>query len=160
MTLPASGSITIAAIAAELEVSLPLDINASNVRSLAGVASGNITMPTDFYGKSSLTASIVEASFSGTATAFGGGSTTAYTGFATLAVAGGGTGAITYQWHVTGGAGITASTSSTTRLALSGTAGASISGTVWCVVTREGVSRTTATKTYELSIIGDEPPEP
>jgi hypothetical protein len=51
MTLPASGSISIQDIATELGVSLPLDINATNVRTLAGVASGNIVMPTDFYGK-------------------------------------------------------------------------------------------------------------
>ena len=52
MTLPASGSISIQDIATELGVSLPLDINAANVRTLAGVASGNIVMPNDFWGKS------------------------------------------------------------------------------------------------------------
>ena len=52
MTLPGSGTITLQDIATELGVSLPLDLNASNVRTLAGVASGNITMPNDFWGKS------------------------------------------------------------------------------------------------------------
>lgn len=51
MTLPASGSITIAQIATELGVALPLDINAANVRTLAGKPTGNVIMPTDFYGK-------------------------------------------------------------------------------------------------------------
>lgn len=53
MTLPSSGQITIAMIATELGVSLPLDLNASNVRTLAGKPTGNVVMPTDFYGKSS-----------------------------------------------------------------------------------------------------------
>ena len=155
MTLPTSGTITMAQVAAELgESTTDINLNKASVRALAGVPSGAISM-SDLYGKSSLAAYINEASFSGSATDFGGGAT-AYTGFATLTVTGGGTGGITYQWYVTGGAGITAPTSSTTRLALSGSAGASISGTVWCVVTREGVSRTTATKDYDLNIVDDE----
>lgn len=52
MTLPASGSITIQMIATELGLSLPLELGSAPVRSLAGVPSGNITMPADFYGKS------------------------------------------------------------------------------------------------------------
>jgi len=53
MALPTSGTITLAMIAAELGVGLPLDLNAANVRALAGKPSGNIIMPNDFYGKSS-----------------------------------------------------------------------------------------------------------
>lgn len=53
MALPGSGTITIAMIATELGVGLPLDLNAANVRALAGVPSGPITMPNHFWGKSS-----------------------------------------------------------------------------------------------------------
>ena len=159
MTLPASGSITIAQIATELAVSLPLDINSTIVRGLADRASGNIEMPTDFYNKSKLSASISEASFSGTAIDFGGG-TTAYTSAAATLTVAGSSGTITYQWYVTGGAAIESPTSSSTRLALSGSAGDSISGTVWCVVSRGGDAVTTATKAYDLSIISDEAPGP
>lgn len=52
MALPTSGNITIAMIAAELGVGLPLDLNAANVRTLAGKPTGSVIMPTDFYGKS------------------------------------------------------------------------------------------------------------
>lgn len=55
MTLPASGSISIADIATELGVGLPLSLTASNVRALAGVPSGNIVLPNDFWGKSNVT---------------------------------------------------------------------------------------------------------
>lgn len=54
MTLPASGSISIADIATELGVSLPIGLTDSNVRALAGVPSGNIVLPNDFWGKSNL----------------------------------------------------------------------------------------------------------
>lgn len=53
MALPASGSISLAQVATELGVSLPLDLNAANVRALAGKPSGNITLPNDLWGKSS-----------------------------------------------------------------------------------------------------------
>lgn len=151
MTLPASGAITMAQIAAELGISsTDINLNQSEVRALAGVPSGAISMA-DLYGKSSLAAYINEASFDGLGIDFGSGAT-AYTGYATLTVTGGGTGGITYQWYQTGGATISAATSATTRFSLTGTAGTSISGTVWCVVTREGVSVTTATKPFDLSI--------
>jgi hypothetical protein len=143
-----------AQVAAELEESTTdINLNKASVRTLAGVPSGAISM-SDLYGKSSLAAYINEASFDGSAIDFGSGAT-AYTGYATLTVTGGGTGGITYQWYQTGGAVISAATSATTRFSLTGNVGASISGTVWCVVTREGVSRTTATKAYDLNIVDD-----
>lgn len=52
MALPGSGTITLQMIATELGVSLPLDLNATNVRALAGKPTGTITMPNDFWGKS------------------------------------------------------------------------------------------------------------
>lgn len=152
MTLPSSGSISIAQIATELGVSLPLDLNSTIARGLAGVPTGNVVMPTNFYGKSALSAYINEASFSGSAPDLGLGAT-AYTGFATLTVVGS-SGTITYQWYVTGGATITAPTAATTRLSLTGVEGNAISGTVWCVVTRGGTSVTTTAKNYDLEITG------
>ena len=53
MTLPSSGSITLAQVAAELGQSLPIDLNSAPVRALAGKPTGSVVMPTDFYGKSS-----------------------------------------------------------------------------------------------------------
>jgi hypothetical protein len=44
MTLPASGSITLGQVAAELGISLPLSLGDSRVRTLAGVPSGPISL--------------------------------------------------------------------------------------------------------------------
>lgn len=52
MALPSSGSISIAQVATELGLSLPLDLNDSRVRALAGKPTGNITLPNDLWGKS------------------------------------------------------------------------------------------------------------
>lgn len=52
MALPSSGSVSIAQVAAELGLSLPLDLNDSRVRALAGKPTGNVTLPNDFWGKS------------------------------------------------------------------------------------------------------------
>jgi len=60
MTLAASGEISLGGSVTNRSVNLELSqgasaqisMNDANVRSLAGVASGAITMPTDFYGKS------------------------------------------------------------------------------------------------------------
>jgi hypothetical protein len=56
MTLPSSGVITIGDINVELGLTrtAQLDLNASNARTLAGIASGQIKM-SDFYGKSNIT---------------------------------------------------------------------------------------------------------
>jgi hypothetical protein len=76
MTLNASGPISLAgsvtgeSIAVELSQSpfASISLNDTNVRSLAGVASGAIIMPTDFWGKSSGTAWISYKNPSGTYT--------------------------------------------------------------------------------------------
>lgn len=57
MALPSSPPITMAQVAAELGVSLPLSLGDSRVRTLAGKPSGNISM-LDLLGKSSVTAVI------------------------------------------------------------------------------------------------------
>lgn len=58
MALPSSGSISIAQVATELGLSLPLDLNDSRVRTLAGKPTGNITLPNDLWGKSSRSYSV------------------------------------------------------------------------------------------------------
>lgn len=51
MTLPASGSITMAQIATETGVSLPIGLTDAIVRRLAGKRYSSVVMPTDFYSK-------------------------------------------------------------------------------------------------------------
>jgi hypothetical protein len=51
MTLPASGAISTAQIRAEIGGSGAVTIPSSEVRTLTGVASGAIVLPTDFHGK-------------------------------------------------------------------------------------------------------------
>ena len=51
MTLPASGTITLGQVATELGVGLPISLGDANVRALAGVPSGAISL-TNLYGKS------------------------------------------------------------------------------------------------------------
>lgn len=58
MALPSSGSISVAQVAAELGLSLPLDLNDSRVRALAGKPTGNVTLPNDFWGKANAKISI------------------------------------------------------------------------------------------------------
>lgn len=56
MTLPASGSITVADIRTELGMAAGASITfPTDVRDLIGVPSGSIVFPTDFYGKSVVT---------------------------------------------------------------------------------------------------------
>ena len=60
MTLNSSGPISLGGTATNASINLELSqafnaqisMNDTNVRTLAGVASGAITMPTNFYGKS------------------------------------------------------------------------------------------------------------
>lgn len=69
MTLNASGPISLGGGTAGQSINLELgqsataqvSLNDTNVRTLAGVASGAITMPTDFYGKSSATVDFTDA---------------------------------------------------------------------------------------------------
>jgi len=66
MTLATSGAISLGGSTATRSINLELgqsataqvSMNDTNVRTLAGVASGAITMPTNFYGKSAVTISI------------------------------------------------------------------------------------------------------
>lgn len=52
MTLPASGEISTAQVRAEIGGSGDIVIPSAEVRTLTGVASGPVVLPTDFYGKS------------------------------------------------------------------------------------------------------------
>jgi hypothetical protein len=58
MALPSSGSISIDDIKTELGITGALDLTDSRVRTLAGVPSGSITLPNDFWGKSARTVTI------------------------------------------------------------------------------------------------------
>ena len=59
MALPSSGSISLDDIKAELGITGALDLTDSRVRALTGIGSGSITMPNDFWGKSSRTVRLV-----------------------------------------------------------------------------------------------------
>ena len=85
MTLNATGPISLGGSTAGQSINLELSqaataqvsLNDTNVRSLAGVASGAIIMPTNFYGKSSVVISITNQS----ASDFTGGARDATTGY-------------------------------------------------------------------------------
>ncbi|TIV83786.1 MAG: hypothetical protein E5V64_06370 [Mesorhizobium sp.] len=64
MTLPSSGGLTIAQILAEIGDSFPVTIPNANWRTLAGKPSGSLVIPTDFYGKSWRSVSLVHTSSS------------------------------------------------------------------------------------------------
>jgi hypothetical protein len=60
MTLPASGGLSIAQILAEIGDSFPVTIPNANWRTLAGKPSGPLVIPTDFYGKTYLGATVAD----------------------------------------------------------------------------------------------------
>lgn len=64
MTLPASGSITIAQIMAEIGDSFPVTIPNANWRTLAGKPTGSLVIPNDFWGKSWRSVTLVDTSSS------------------------------------------------------------------------------------------------
>jgi hypothetical protein len=61
MALPSSGSISIEQIKTELGITGELSLTDNRVRSLAGLASGSITLPNDLWGKSARSISIYVA---------------------------------------------------------------------------------------------------
>lgn len=98
MTLPASGSISLGQVAAELGIGLPLSLGDSRVRNLAGVASGPISLG-QLRGKSGVAPlSATSTNDSGYASTVAGGGTVSCSPRVT---AGGGTGVITYLWVFT-----------------------------------------------------------
>jgi len=103
MTLPASGSISIGQVAAELGIGLPLTLGDSRVRTLAGVPSGPISM-TSLYGKSAYTPMTLttNGASSGPVSSDTVGGTVS--GTASVGVTGG-TGGYTYQWTLTSSSG-------------------------------------------------------
>ncbi|RUW04056.1 MAG: hypothetical protein E5X94_00565 [Mesorhizobium sp.] len=64
MTLPSSGGLTVAQILAEIGDSYPVTIPNANWRTLAGKPSGSLVIPTDFYGKTWRSVSLVHTSSS------------------------------------------------------------------------------------------------
>lgn len=69
MTLPSSGGLTIAQILAEIGDSFPVTIPNANWRTLAQKPSGSLVIPTDFYGKTWRSATLVHTSSSASETA-------------------------------------------------------------------------------------------
>lgn len=158
MTLAASGTITMAQIATEMGVSLPIGLTDSNVRQLCGVASGSVVLPTDFYDKSwAPVCNLSVGNMSGESSTDGvlaGTVTDSDTINVTKGVA-----SFTYQWYITGSASIIGgSTSSTLTLRFQSTSAGEISGTYYCVVTGgNSVSTTSSTGSYTFVITLVEP---
>jgi hypothetical protein len=150
MTLPASGAITIAQVAAELGISATgLNLNDSRVRTLAGVPSGAISL-NNLHGKTqgavmSVAAPNVQVFKAGTGTGTVSGSSTA--------TPTGGTGPYSYSWAVSGvTSGITINNAAIanpiwSRLCANGTDYVS----TWiCTVTDSAARTATATISVEL----------
>ena len=137
MTLPASGAISTAAVRAELGGSGPVTIPSAEVRTLTGVASGPVTLPGNFYGKSGGGSYAATASPSGVSKSGAGAITTPSV---TCSVSGG-VGPFTYAWaKVSGDDGITINSPTSASTSFSGdpSSGASISATYQCTVTDTG----------------------
>lgn len=71
MALPTSGAISLDDIKAELGITGELSLLDQRVRDLAGIQSGGLTLPNDFYGKSSRTVRLVIQSFDQVQMGFG-----------------------------------------------------------------------------------------
>lgn len=71
MALPTSGSISIDDIKAELGITGELSLTDQRVRDLAGIQSGSLTMPNDFWGKSSRTVRLIIISYEQVQMGFG-----------------------------------------------------------------------------------------
>ena len=71
MTLPTSGSISIDDIKAELGITGELSLLDQRVRDLAGIQSGSVTLPNDFYGKSARTVRLIITSYEQVEMGFG-----------------------------------------------------------------------------------------
>ena len=152
MALPSSGTITMAQIATEIGVALPISLTQSNVRTLCQVSSGTVTLPTHFYGKSwkpalnltygfiagaAVTDTVVPATASGSDTV----NVTA------------GTAPYTYSWTVTGVASKVGLTTNTLGLSFSSKIPQTVTGTYYCTVTgANGASANTAVCNYSLEI--------
>jgi hypothetical protein len=101
VTLPASGTITMAMVAAEIGIGLPLELTDSRIRTLTGKASGSIAMPTDFYGKSWFTVDFsIGAQQDVTAGSPVSGNRRIYKLLSSSVV--GGSGSYTYAWSTSG----------------------------------------------------------
>ena len=71
MTLPTSGPISIDQIKAELGITGELSLTDQRVRDLAGIQSGSLMMPNDFWGKSSRTVRLIITSYEQVQMGFG-----------------------------------------------------------------------------------------
>jgi hypothetical protein len=139
MTLPASGSITLGDVAAELGIGLPLSLGDARVLALAGKSAPPISL-SDLYGKSAaapMSGSIPNSS--GTTLAPGSSPTHTETVSVSINVQGGVL-PLSYAWsHVTGDGSVTAvngaNTSASFTVSRFAPAGTIYSQVVQCVVT-------------------------
>lgn len=147
MTLPASGAISIGQVAAELGIGLPLSLGDSRVRTLAGVATGPISL-SNLYGKSNGTplAATSQSDSNYADSSVSGGTV----GCSPSVAAGGGTGPYTYAWSFTSnpsGCALANSTSAAPTVSKSYTKSAvgSASATLQCVITDSAAASITKT---------------
>lgn len=147
MTLAATGALSLGGSITNRSVNLELgqsataqiSMNDANVRTLAGVPSGAITLTTDFYNKSNTLAITISPASTYT-TRTGSGSLTSST---STGSASGGAGGYTYAWTYVSGDSFTINTSSTAATTFTTSLGVNVykSGTYRCTVT-DSVSAT------------------
>lgn len=150
VTLPASGTISLTDVMNELRVTnpgraYPISLGDSDVRALAGVPSGSISM-SNLYGKSSYVAMSVtgHSDSQGASSAGGGGTVTCHPSVSVS----NGSGSYTYAWSFTSNpssCGLNAATSATCNVShtFSINANGSASATLQCVVS-DGTASVTA----------------
>jgi hypothetical protein len=146
MTLPASGPISMAQIAAELGVAAAgINLNAANVRSLGGGA----TNLNAFHGKSNLAPLTCLVN---DATAIRGANNTGTVTASTTAVASGGSGGYTYAWTFLSGTSFgTPGAVATASFTKSVSPGSEFIGNYQCTVTDSGGRTASDTCTITLS---------
>jgi len=147
MTLAASGALSLGGSVTNRSVNLELgqsataqiSMNDANVRTLAAVPSGAITLTTDFYNKSNTLAITISPASTYT-TRSGSGSLTSPT---STGSASGGAGGYSYAWTYVSGDSFTINTPSTAATTFTTSLGVNIfkSGTYRCTVT-DSVSAT------------------
>jgi hypothetical protein len=149
VTLPASGSISLGQVATELGVALPISLGDTNVRTLAGVASGAISL-TNLYGK---TAGAAMSAAAPNILAQRSTNTTGVVSGTSTATPTGGTAPYTYAWAISGASqGMAAGGTTTATLGMSKScAPGALNNETWvCTVTDSAAHSATATISVEL----------
>lgn len=141
MTLPSTGPISLANVNVELGLSSTTNIslNQTNVRTLAGISSGTISL-SNLRGKSNAPTITISPSSLYTSRSGGGSATSA----AATGSGSGGAGGYTYAWTYVSGSSYTINSPSSAATTFTTTllAGAFKSGVYRCTVTSGGVTAT------------------